>query len=45
MLAQASGVGCRLVHATQDVRSALEMAGTGVSLDALRSHAARAQES
>ena len=36
MLAQASGVGCRLVHATRDVRSALEMAGTGVSLDALQ---------
>ena len=36
MLAQASGVGCRLVHTTQDVRSAIEMAGTGVSLDALQ---------
>jgi nucleotide-binding universal stress UspA family protein len=36
MLAQASGVGCRLVHATPEVRSALEMAGTGVSLDALQ---------
>lgn len=36
LLAQASGVGCRLVHATQDVRSALETAGTGVSLDALQ---------
>lgn len=35
MLAQASAVDCRLVHATRDVRSALEMAGTGVSLDAL----------
>ena len=36
LLAKASGVGCRLVHATQDVRSAVEMAGTGVSLDALQ---------
>jgi nucleotide-binding universal stress UspA family protein len=35
MLAEALGVGCRLVHATRDVRTALEMAGTGVSLDAL----------
>jgi len=35
LLAQASGVGSRLVHATRDVRSALEMAGTGVSLEAL----------
>lgn len=35
LLAQASGVGCRLVHATRDVRSALELAGTGVSLEAL----------
>lgn len=34
-LAQAAAVGCRLVHATADVRVALEMAGTGVSLDAL----------
>jgi nucleotide-binding universal stress UspA family protein len=35
MLAQAAGVRCRLVHATRDLRPALEMAGTGVSLDAL----------
>lgn len=35
VLAQAAGVRCRLVHATADVRIALEMAGTGVSLDAL----------
>jgi nucleotide-binding universal stress UspA family protein len=35
MVAQAAGVGCRVVHATRDVRTALEMAGTGVSLDAL----------
>jgi hypothetical protein len=35
MLAQAMGVDCRLVHATRDVRSTLEMAGSGVSLDAL----------
>src|SRR5574341_1342386 len=35
MLAQAMGVDCRLVHVTRDVRSSLEMAGAGVSLDAL----------
>lgn len=35
MLAQAASVDCRLVHATRDVRTAFEMAGTGVSLDAL----------
>lgn len=34
-LAHAAGVRCQLVHATRDVRTALEMAGTGVSLDAL----------
>lgn len=34
-LAQAAGVGCRIVHATRDVRASLEMAGRGVSLDAL----------
>ena len=34
-IAEAAGVDCRLVHATRDVRTALEMAGTGVSLDAL----------
>lgn len=34
-LAQAAEVGCRIVHATRDVRSSLEMAATGVSLDAL----------
>jgi nucleotide-binding universal stress UspA family protein len=35
MLAHASGVPCQLVHAMRDVRTTLEMAGTGVSLDAL----------
>lgn len=35
MLAQAMGVDCRLVHVTRDVRSSLDMAGAGVSLDAL----------
>ncbi len=35
VLAEAAGVRCRLVHAMADVRMALEMAGTGVSLDAL----------
>jgi nucleotide-binding universal stress UspA family protein len=35
MLAQAMGVDCRLVHVTRDLRSSLEMAGAGVSLDAL----------
>lgn len=35
VLAQAAGVNCRLVHATPDVRMALEMAGTSVALDAL----------
>ncbi|HLZ44807.1 MAG TPA: universal stress protein [Gemmatimonadales bacterium] len=35
MIAEAAGVDCRLVHAMRDVRTALEMAGTGVSLDAL----------
>lgn len=34
-LAQAAGVECQLVHATRDVRTSLEMAGTGVSLEAL----------
>lgn len=45
MLAHATGVGCRVVHATRDVRTAWEMAGTGISLDALElahlSHARR----
>lgn len=35
MLAQAMGVDCRLVHVTRDVRSSLDMAGAGVSLEAL----------
>lgn len=35
MIAQASGVECLPVHATRDVRSALEFAGSGVSLDAI----------
>lgn len=35
-LAQAAGVRCHLVHATRDVRSALDLAGTGVSLDDLQ---------
>lgn len=35
MLAEAQGVRCELVHATRDIRTAWEMAGTGVSLDAL----------
>ncbi len=35
MLAQAMGVECRLVHAARDIRTNFEMAGTGVSLDAL----------
>jgi len=34
-LAHAAGVDCQLVHATRDVRTALDMAGSGVSLDAL----------
>lgn len=44
-VAQAAGVMCRLAHAMRDVRSTLEMAGTGVSSDALelalRAHARR----
>ncbi len=35
-LAQAAGVRCHLVHATRDVRTALDLAGTGVSLDDLQ---------
>ena len=35
-LAQAVGVRCHLVHATRDVRTALDLAGTGVSLDDLQ---------
>jgi len=35
-LAEAAGVRCHLVHATSDVRSALDLAGTGVSLDDLQ---------
>jgi nucleotide-binding universal stress UspA family protein len=35
-LAEAAGVRCHLVHATHDVRSALDVAGTGVSLDDLQ---------
>jgi len=35
-LAEAARVRCHLVHATSDLRSALELAGTGVSLDALQ---------
>lgn len=35
-LAEAAGVRCYLVHATSDVRSALELAGTGLSLDDLQ---------
>ena len=35
-LAQAARVRCHLVHATRDVRSALDLAGTGVSLDDLQ---------
>ena len=35
-VAEAAGVRCYLVHATRDVRSALELAGTGVSLDDLQ---------
>ncbi|HEX9611260.1 MAG TPA: universal stress protein, partial [Gemmatimonadales bacterium] len=35
-LAEAARVPCHLVHATQDIRSALDMAGTGVSLDELQ---------
>ena len=35
-LAEGAGVRCHLVHATSDVRSALELAGTGVSLDDLQ---------
>lgn len=34
-IADAAGVPCQLVHATRDVRVALDMAGSGVSLDAL----------
>ncbi|HEV2670519.1 MAG TPA: universal stress protein [Gemmatimonadales bacterium] len=45
LLAQAAGVECRLVHATRDVRTALEMAGTGISLDALElAHLAHARQ-
>jgi nucleotide-binding universal stress UspA family protein len=36
VVAQASGVDCLLVHATPDGRASLEMAGAGVSLDALQ---------
>jgi len=35
-IAQAAGVRCQLVHVTRDVRSALDLAGTGVSLDHLQ---------
>ncbi len=35
-LAEGAGVSCHLVHATSDVRSALDLAGTGVSLDDLQ---------
>ena len=35
-IADAAGVGCYLVHAAPDVRSALDVAGTGVSLDDLQ---------
>ncbi|HYT81919.1 MAG TPA: universal stress protein [Gemmatimonadales bacterium] len=35
-LAQVAGVRCHLVHATHDVRSALDLAGTGVPLDDLQ---------
>lgn len=35
-IAQAAGVRCQLVHATSDVRSALDLAGTGVSVDSLQ---------
>jgi nucleotide-binding universal stress UspA family protein len=34
-LAQAAGIACQLVHATHDVRTTLDMAASGVSLDAL----------
>jgi nucleotide-binding universal stress UspA family protein len=34
--AEAAGVRCHLVHATRDVRSALDLAGAGVSLDELQ---------
>ncbi len=35
-LAEATGVPCHLVHATPDVRSALDVAGTGISVDDLQ---------
>jgi len=35
-IAQATGVGCQLVHAARDIRSSLELAGTGVSVDHLQ---------
>jgi nucleotide-binding universal stress UspA family protein len=35
LLAQSAGLSCRLVHAMPEARLALEMAGTGVALDAL----------
>ncbi len=35
-LAEAAGVPCHAVHVTSDVRSALDQAGTGVSLDDLQ---------
>jgi nucleotide-binding universal stress UspA family protein len=34
--AEAAGVRCHLVHATRDVRSALDLAGAGVALDDLQ---------
>jgi len=44
MLAESGGLSCQLVHATPEVRFALEMAGTGVALDALEiAHMARAR--
>jgi nucleotide-binding universal stress UspA family protein len=44
MLAESGGLSCQLVHAIPEVRFALEMAGTGVSLDALElAHLARAR--
>jgi nucleotide-binding universal stress UspA family protein len=36
MVAEAAGVDCRLVHATRDGRTALEMSGTGVALETLQ---------